>query len=253
MNIQNIVALAAQLKAIGFDNMGYSLLKRICLASTSFSICEKLLKAAENVSFAFYFEKSENTETYKLLYYDAILQQESSYKDMNIEGVNVQELDENMGQVDWRKVFDFSEQKSFNPNEKASYDTELKIHQLISALNKLESSEEGRPVSISLKQKYWSDIPYVDLMGLMTNGKSRSDISQRFYFSEGQPVISADEAYRFLLNRWMEKQMQTRKKQQDNDNEAGVEDSGTSNGSGLLKKRRLSNSRNNKKDKAAIR
>jgi hypothetical protein len=54
MNIQNIVALVLQLKAIGFDNMGYSLLKRICLAPASFSIAEKLVKVPENVSLIFH-------------------------------------------------------------------------------------------------------------------------------------------------------------------------------------------------------
>ena len=33
--------------------------------------------------------------------------------------------------------------------------------------------------------------------------KNKSEVSQRFYFFEGQTGISIDEAYRFLQNRWL--------------------------------------------------
>jgi hypothetical protein len=36
-------------------------------------------------------------------------------------------------------------------------------------------------------------------------------------FFEDQTGISADDAYRFLQNRWLEKQMQTKGKQSDDD------------------------------------
>lgn len=250
MNIQNIATLALQLKSIGFDNMGYALLKRICLVPANFNISEKLIKEAGQASFNFYFEKESNDETYALLYYDAVLHRENLFTGITIDGINTRQTDEQMAQVDWKSVFDFTKRKSFNPDDKSSYETEVKIFQLISSLNKLEGCEEGKAISVLLKQKYWSEISYIDMMGAMTNGKSKSEVSQRFYFSEGQPVISADEAYRFLLNRWLEKQIQSKKKQPDNKGEVAAEEPGASSGSGLLKKRRIGSMKKNKSAQA---
>lgn len=249
MNIQNIAELASQLKTIGFDSMGYPLLKRICLAPASFIITEKLSKVPEIILFNFYFEKVSGGGTYSLLYYDAILQKENSFADIKIDGVSTKNITENMMQIDWKAVFDFSKQKAFNPEDKSSYENELKIFGVVSDLNKLEATEDGKVISIALKQKYWAELTYQDIMGTITNGRNKSEISQRFYFSESQPVISADEAYRFLLNRWLEKQMQAKKKQQDSDGEAGIEESNDRPGSGLLKKRRIGSNKSNKKHK----
>lgn len=251
MNIQNISALASQLKAIGFDNMGHPLLKRICFAPASFIITEKLAKVPESIIFNFYFEKASGSGTYSLLYYDAILQKEISFADIKIDGVSAKNIAESMAEIDWNAAFDFSKQKVFNPEDKSSYENELKIFGVISDLNILEATEDGKVISIALKQKYWADITYQDIMGPITNGRSKSEISQRFYFSEGQPVISADEAYRFLLNRWLEKQMQAKKKQQDSDSEAGIEESNEKSGSGLLKKRRIGSNKSSKRHKSA--
>lgn len=246
MNIQNISALASQLKAIGFDNMGYSILKRICLAPANFSITERLLKVPESVSFIFYFERDKKSQNYRLVFYDAVLQKELLFDNLMIEGMHIKDIDDSMLQIDWKDAFDVSKRKSFNPDDKSGYENETQISQIIDDLNKLEVIEDGKSISIALKQKHWSGIPYMDLMGMMTNGRSKSEISQRFYFSESQPVISADEAYRFLLNRSMEKQLQAKKKQQDNNEEAVTENSDTSSGSGLLKKRRIGANKRNK-------
>lgn len=246
MNIQNISALALQLKAIGFDNMGHALLKRICLVPVTFSITEKLLRMPESVSLIFHFEKDEKTKSYRLVYYDAVLQTELPFDNLIIEGVNVKGIDENMAQIDWKDAFDFSKRKTFNPDDRPGYENELRISQVIDSLNKLETADEGKSIAIALKQKYWSEIPYQDIMGPVTNGRNKSEISQRFYFSEGQPAISADEAYRFLLNRWMEKQIQSKKKQQENSTETEIEESNASSGSGLLKKRRIGSNKKHK-------
>jgi len=62
-------------------------------------------------------------------------------------------------------------------------------------------------------------------------------------------LITIDEAYRFLLNRLLEKQMQAKKKQDSNINE-GIQDEGhSSSASGLLSKKRLNN-KVGKKNKA---
>ena len=72
-------------------------------------------------------------------------------------------------------------------------------------------------------------------------------MSQRFYFFDGQIGISIDEAYRFLQNRWLEKQMQAKKKQSDESTGRETEhDTNGSSGSGLLRKKRITRSQGNK-------
>ncbi len=248
MNIQNILTLSSQLKAIGFDNMGYPLLKRICLVPEDFVITEKQSKENEQIIFNFHFQKNKKQNNYTLAYYDAILQKEISLTKQVINGVNISELHDGMNTVDWIRAFDFNTKRPFNPDDKISFEKEQKIEQLITALSELELTEEGKQISILLKQKYWSEIPYNELMGNISSVKSKTELSQRFYYSEGQPCISADEAYRFLQNKWLEKQMQMKRKQQENTEETEPGGDGQpSSGSGLLKKKRLGNSTKNKR------
>ncbi len=52
-------------------------------------------------------------------------------------------------------------------------------------------------------------------------------------------MISLDEAYRFLQNRWLEKQMQAKLKQTDKSNREGNHDGNQyQSGTGLLRKKR---------------
>ena len=75
-------------------------------------------------------------------------------------------------------------------------------------------------------------------------------LSQRFYFFEAQTGISVDEAYRFLQNRWLEKQMQAKKKQSDESNRRQSEnDANLTSDSGLLRKKRVTRNQVIKKSK----
>ena len=70
-------------------------------------------------------------------------------------------------------------------------------------------------------------------------------------FFDGQTGISVDEAYRFLQNWWLEKQMQVKRKQTDGSQIGETEnDSRASSGSGLLKKKRLDRTKGVKTNKA---
>lgn len=252
MNIQNISALAAQLKSIGFENMAYPLLKRICLIPANFMITEKISKESGQVVFNLYFEKEKKGNGYSLEYYDAILQKELSFTDLSFEGINISSIEENMKTIDWKDAFDFTTKKPFSPDDKSSYEKEQRVEQVMADLSRLEMNDEGKQVSVLLKQKYWSDIVYNDAMGNMTTIKAKSELSQRFYCSEGQPGISADEAYRFLQNKWLEKELQLKRKQQDKmeESEPG-ENSQASAGSGLLKKRRVNGTAKFKRTKSS--
>jgi hypothetical protein len=237
MNIENIEALADQLQSLGFENTGYSLLKRICFKPGSFFLSHKTEKGKDQVTIHLFFEKNSKQNAYVLMYYDAILQKEMSMPDATINGINTATLEKRMAEIDWKSAFDFDITKQWSADDEASWDKEQKVESVIEDLLKLESVEEGKAIAGRLKLKYWAGISYQELVRNISSLKNKSEISQRFYFFEGQEGISVDEAYRFLQNLWLEKQMQAKRKQTDETNN-GENHSGASS-SGLLKKKRM--------------
>jgi len=195
-------------------------------------------RAKDKLSFQLFFEKDIKENIYVLSYYDASLQKETPLIDAAINGINTTSLEKLMVEIDWKNAFDFVSKKQLNLEDKASWEKEQKVESVIEDLSMLEKSEDGKVVAVGLKLKYWSGISYQELFGNISPLKNKSEVSQRFYVFEGQTGISVDEAYRFLQNRWLEKQMQAKRKLVD---EAVSEDDGSesTNGSGLLRKKRL--------------
>ncbi|MBC8006290.1 MAG: hypothetical protein H7X84_12515 [Verrucomicrobia bacterium] len=253
MNIENISALMGQLQSLGFENAGYSLLKRISFKPENFILSQKIEKAKDKLSFQLFFEKDIKQDIYVLLYYDAILQKETPLIDAAINGINTSNLEKSMIEIDWKNAFDFVTKKQLNLEDKTSWEKELKVESVIEGLSELEKSENGKVVAVGLKLKYWSGISYQELFGNISPLKNKSEVSQRFYFFEAQTGISVDEAYRFLQNRWLEKQMQAKRKETDSPeiSESG-KDSYASSGSGLLKKKRLGSSKTVKPNKSVL-
>ena len=253
MNIENISALTGQLQSLGFENAGYSLLKRISFKPESFILSQKTERAKDKLSFQLFFEKEIKQDTYVLSYYDAILQKEKPLTDAAINGINTSNLEKSMIEIDWKNAFDFVTKKQLNLEDKTSWEKEQKVESVIEALSELEKSEDGKIVAVGLKLKYWAGISYQELFGNISPLKNKCEVNQRFYFFEGQTGISVDEAYRFLQNRWLEKQIQAKRKQTDSTEISEIEkDIHASSGNGLLKKKRLGSSRTVKPNKSAM-
>ena len=253
MNIENISALLAQLQLLGFENTGYSLLKRISFKPDNFILSQQIENAKDKLRFQLFFEKDVKHDIYVLLYYDAILQKETPLIDAAINGINMANLEKSMMEIDWNNAFDFITKRQLHLEDKTSWEKEQKVESVIEGLSELEKSEDGKVVAIGLKLKYWAGISYQELFGNISPLKIKSEVSQRFYFSEGQTGITVDEAYRFLQNRWLEKQMQAKRKQTDSTeiNES-EKDSHASSGTGLLKKKRLARSMTVKPNKSVL-
>ena len=64
MNIENISALMEQLKSLGFENAGYSLLKRISFKPENFILSQKIEKPKDKLSFQLFFEKEVSKGIY---------------------------------------------------------------------------------------------------------------------------------------------------------------------------------------------
>ena len=239
MNIQNIVSLAAQLTQTGFEETGSLLLKRICFKPNNFTISSMVVKGKEQMSCELYFEKDSKTSDYVFKFYDAILQKEVSFIQTEINGVDPGILERQMKEINWKAAFDLDIKKQWSLENKQSWENEAAIESVVESLQKLEAIEEGKILANSLRQKYWGDISAATAIVNFNNGKNKSGISQRFYFFEGQSIISVDEAYRFLQNKWLEKQMQIKRKQTDEPLDENGGNSASANGSGLLRKKRI--------------
>lgn len=160
MNIQNIIALANQLQSLGFQDSGSLLVKRICFKPDDFYLLQRISREKQVMLFNLYFERSQENDTYKLQYYDLTLQKENGLSFLSVDGINPAELEKQMANIDWKKAFNLDERKVLNPDDKSTWETELKISGIIESLSILEKSEQGKAVASSLKQKFWTGTLY---------------------------------------------------------------------------------------------
>ena len=181
MNIENISALVGQLQSLGFENAGYSLLKRISFKPDNFTLSQIIEKGKDKLSFNLFFEKDDKQNMYVLIYYDATLQKELTLKDAVINDINTANLEKSMAEIDWKNAFDFTTKKQLNLNDKTSWEKEQKVESVIEDLSELEKSEDDKAFTVGLKLKYWVGLPYQELFGNISPIKNKSEVSQRFY------------------------------------------------------------------------
>lgn len=239
MNIQNIAELSKQLEVLGFHDAGSLLLKRICFKPANFYLPQRVIKEKDVMFFSLYFEQLQKTDNYRLQYYDVTLQKANGSLALPVDGVNPAELEKQIAAIDWKKAFSVDEKKQWNPDDKSTWETELKISGIMDSLSAIEKSETGKVIASALKQKFWAGTLHQEIVGSITLVKNKADVNQRFYISEDGGGITTDEAYRFLQNKYMEKQLQLKRKQADSGDESIPEESNGTSGSGLLKKKRI--------------
>ena len=62
MNIENISALIGQLQSLGFENAGYSLLKRISFKPENFILSQKIAEYSVGLSHSQFFVKGKKQQ-----------------------------------------------------------------------------------------------------------------------------------------------------------------------------------------------
>lgn len=231
------MALSEQLKTLGFSELLHPLVKRICFKPKRFVIGHQVEKGGNILRCQLSFESDEKAISgYIFSYYDAFFQPAQSYNGI-ISGVDISLLAKKMAEINWTKAFDFSERKNGADVEKEAFENELKVAAAMESLLTLQFSVEGQGIAVSLKQKYWFGISGQENNGMVDTAiKARAEVSQRFYMMDGQSSISLDEAYRYLQNRWLEKELLAKKKQAENS--APEDGAATGYETILIKKRR---------------
>lgn len=224
------------LVATGFnESTGYRLLQYVCFKPADFILTEYIVKEKDVLTCHIYFER--NDDKYVCSYYDASFLKEIKVPDLSIQGISLTELDRRMAETDWRFEGDLN---GFDLGNTANWQRENQIEGIVTDLFRLSATGEGKPFADALKLKYWATVPLHPMMGNLNAIRSRFEVSQRFYFFDGNG-ISVEEAYRFLLNRWLEKKFQAGRKKALPGNDVVRDRDGEASGSdkGLLKKKRV--------------
>lgn len=247
MNIQNIGSVADTLRSLGFaSHLGNKLLRHICFSKPEFAIKERMTIGSDIVNFNLIFQCKSEKHEYACIYYDATLRKEINVTGSIINGVNTKELEKQMQEIEWSIDCENHINKNFNSEEKDSWLREEKIDKVVMQLQSLSSVEEGEDIADCLRFKFWCDTPAQDMVRNINTLKARYEISQRFYFFDNGSCISAEEAYRFLNNRWMEKNLQLKKKQGADKEEGSTSIVGRSTDKNLIQKKRGQKSRKQK-------
>ena len=69
-------------------------------------------------------------------------------------------------------------------------------------------------------RKFWLDTPFASFISNINVLRNQYEVSQRFYFFDGEEQITIDEVYRFLSHRWREKQLNVKKKETENNEQS---------------------------------
>jgi hypothetical protein len=243
MNIQNIKELSGKLETLGFADLSFALFQRICFKPDQFFLSRKIQEDKDWLSIQLFFKKDPNIEEYRLMYYDAILKKEIVFADSVMNGINVHDLDQQMMEIDWAVSFDPEGRKKWNLDDELNLKEGRKIEAIVEQLSLLGSTQEGKIFATALKIKYWAGLADQDLADSTSPLNSSSEFIQRFYFLEGKPGITTSEAYKFLLNKRLEKEMLAKEKaEEDNKKKEGKGNGTSSKVNSLLPKKRPSQS-----------
>ncbi len=220
----------------GFDPaIGYRLLQQVCFRPVVFSLVEKMQKGNDVLTCTLFFE-NRNGE-YQCLYYDASIARQAAMPELVVNGVALHELDRVMQSIDWdmRVVND-----AFRLDDESTWEREKNIAQVVSDLLKLSMTEDGKAFADALKVKYWVGAGLESIAGNLSAIQNKLEVTQRFYFVDDE-AINVNEAYRFLLNKWMEKKVLSKKKSETGSDGAAAAGEGKE--VKLLKKRRVGKTR----------
>lgn len=212
--IENVETIKQQLLALGFeDGLEQALLFQLCFLPEQFLLRHRKRRGPDTLVFTLHFERIGNA--YDFRFYDAGLQKPISFDDAGGYSDLCLALDEKMKMVDWK-----------NFNVAVTLESARLVETIMMGLAELSENDLGKEFADRLRFKHWMHTDLEYKVQLTQPLRSRFETSQRFYFFEGEDPITIDEAHRFLQIKWMERQMQLRKKQPEAVEEVNEESAG---------------------------
>lgn len=202
MNTENIHQLTAALIKAGFDpSIGYRLIRCICFQPANFRLTEWVVQEKDLINCSLYFERTG--DVYHCVYYDAALLKFIDLTRIEVEGIPLTALEQQMAAIQWEESKERA--TDFKLADASTWANERQIAAVVTQLHRLSLTAEGKYYSYYLQSRFF----HISIPAFF--GSSRPKISQRFYFFEGEG-ISTGEAYRFLVNQWLEKKLKERTK-----------------------------------------
>ncbi len=218
MNTAQIVSTAKTLISLGFDlSIEQQLLQRIPFQQSSFMLVQRKRQGFDTMNFKLHFNRNDAGD-YLCQCYDAILRKSITIPPVPVQDIDVGLLENRVAAIDWSSYF--------SPEiieESISLKIVEQVEAVITDLLALGVTTQGAELLTLVKVKYWSDTPVEEIFDGFSQLRSRFEISQRFYFFEGEVAISTEESYRYLNNKWLEKQMQVKRKLLDETTDRGEE------------------------------
>ncbi|MFL5740649.1 MAG: hypothetical protein ACJ75B_10560 [Flavisolibacter sp.] len=221
MDHQAMERLLQTIEALGFDqSLEQILFKKASFCLPRFSLSMIQQREEGLLGFHLFFERS-GSSAYSFPYYDAFLRKSMSIPDLEVSGVSARELEMRMEKIEWKIFFNDDKEKIAGLQ---GWDFFQTVETINSDLFSLGTTEQGKEAALLLKVRFWADLPGAEEYW-NASLKSRYEIVQRFYLSP-EGGITTEEAYRFLQNRWMEKQLQAKKKEEVLETALGKENKG---------------------------
>lgn len=206
MDIQNIQALSALLRALEFSSeMDEKLLWHACFRQKEFYVKEQKAFGNDLMSYQVLFNENKANGKLICMHFDASLRKEIQLEPATVNGVNIQKLDDEMKAIDWKDASEFRSASEFNLSDRESWKSQAAIEKVLIHLEELAATAEGAIITDTLKYKYWIDLPLETMIPNLYHQRSKFEFNQRFYII-GEEGITAIEAFRFLNNRWMQRQ-----------------------------------------------
>jgi len=207
MDIQHISALIETLATLGFSSsVGRALLFNACLQQKNFTVREQMCFGEDTVNYQLYFKEDNASGRQTCSYYDATLRKAVRIAASVINGVDVLDLERRMAAVNWQLPSENSSPDNLQIYDKTTWQQEATIEEITRDLEVLSTTAEGVAVANTMKYKFWTEPLLQNTKMELPILKSKYELSQRFYIINGEG-ITATEAYRFLNNRWMERQI----------------------------------------------
>lgn len=212
MDIENIKALRDLMECLGFPStLDKKIVYYACLRQKEFSIKEQKAFGNDVMSYQIFFKESAGSGKPVCTHYDAFLRMNVQVESLTTNRPDLQRLDERMKGVNWEALSQFTMAPKFNLSDPATWQEQAEVEEIMLALESLASSSDGKMIADGLKYKHWIGLSLESMIPNLYLLKSKFEFSQRFYII-GNEGITADEAFRFLNNRWMQRKMQMEKK-----------------------------------------
>ncbi|MBV9986842.1 MAG: hypothetical protein JO301_04135 [Chitinophagaceae bacterium] len=201
MNRVSIERIKAQVVALGFDtNVEEKLQAHVSFGESSFVL--QFLKRSGGDQCRFGVQVEGDT----VPYYTAVLRKEV------VVPQELRTLEERMQKIDWPEL-----------SETMRIAGEVTMPgPMISAAGELLQEVRAVPDHPVLLYKYWAGTAFETKIPGFASIRNDQEISQRFYVVQGQPVITGDEAFKFLQNKWMERRMVSARKERPHSSREGV-------------------------------